>query len=524
MSFAAALVLAACGRAQVRERPGSRVVLTPPPLPTPRINGPKIYGARPHAPFLFQIAATGERPMRFAANDLPPGLSLDGESGQITGAVAERGRHVVKLRAENAHGAAERPLTIVIGEEIALTPAMGWNSWNVWGGGVTQARVEAAARALVASGLRDHGWSYINIDDGWQGKRGGSFNAIQPNAKFPEMGALANEVHSLGLKLGIYSSPWRTTFNYNIGSYADAADGRYNWIESGSHNEFFHFRFAPDGSWISRQKWLSRLSKWQQKRNRARITRELRSFGEHSFVRQDVAQWAEWGVDYLKYDWVPVDVAHTAEMHDALTRCGRDIVYSVSNNTPPNDAAQIAPLVNSWRTSSDVMDNWEDASGVGFTRGAWAKFQQPGHFNDPDMLVLGEVGWGQPRPTKLTGDEQYTHMSLWCLLGGPLLLGCDLEKLDPFTLGLLTNDEVLEINQDSLGKQALRIAGTRTTDVFAKPLEDGSWAVGLFNRGASTARVAVNWKNFGGAGSYMVRDLWRQQDLGIQAARFESEV
>ena len=209
-----ALIFSACDRAVHKPDVDENFsILTPPSPTTPRINGAKVFGVRVGAPFLFQIAATGERPMEFSATDLPPNLSLDQQSGQITGALSTAGHYRITLRATNALGAAERSLEIVCGDEIVLTPPMGWNSWNCWGGKISQEKTSAAARALVASGLRDHGWTYVNIDDGWQGQRGGEFNAIQPNAKFPDMAAMANEIHSLGLKFGIYSTPGRQVFS-----------------------------------------------------------------------------------------------------------------------------------------------------------------------------------------------------------------------------------------------------------------------------------------------------------------------
>ena len=163
-------------------------------------------------------------------------------------------------------------------------------------------------------------------------------------------------------------------------------------------------------------------------------------------------------------------------------------------------------------------------SGIGFKQDAAAPFAGPGHWNDPDMLVVGHVGWGKPHPTKLTPDEQYTHISLWCLLASPLLIGCDLEKLDAFTLALLTNDEVLAVDQDALGKQAVQISGEADLPVFAKPLEDGSLAVGLFNLTALPATVTAHWSSLKLTGSLRVRDLWRQQDLGSFTDKFAATV
>lgn len=496
-------------------------ILTPPPARTPRINGARVVGVRPGSPFLFHVPVTGARPMQHAAEGLPDGLRLNETTGDITGVLPNEGRHEATLRAANAFGAAERGLAIVAGERIALTPPMGWNSWNCCGGQVSGEKVRAAARAMVALGLREHGWSYVNIDDGWQGARGGPFNAIQPNAKFADMRGLADEVHSLGLKFGIYSTPWRASFYAHIGSSADDADGGYDWLKAGAHTEVGRYAYPQGRSRLEEQAWLSSLGRRLTRNRIRRINRDLRRFGRFSFVAQDVRQWAEWRVDFLKYDWVPIDLPHVEEVRQALRVCGRDIVLSLSNNAALSLTPALAERAELWRTSSDVMDDWGHIERVGFSRDAWAPFQGPGHYNDPDMLAFGQVGWDRPRPTRLTADEQYAHMSLWCLLGAPLLLGCDLEKLDPFTLGLITNDEVLEVNQDPLCRQATSFAGG---SVFAKPLQDGSRAVGLFNRGEAEREVAVTWSELDLLGAQRLRDLWRQQDLGIFPDSFSATV
>ncbi len=294
--------------------------------------------------------------------------------------------------------------------------------------------------------------------------------------------------------------------------------------EAGNTPSFSNYKFEPSESWLDKIPWLKPLADRFSYKRRTQIRKQLRTFGKFSFVRQDVAQWKAWGVDYLKYDWVPIDIAHAKEMSDALRATERDIVFSAANNAPFEIAPHISTMANSWRTSGDVKDNWSDVSKVGFTRDRWAPFSRPGHYNDPDMLVLGEVGWGKPRRTNLTPNEQYTQLSLWCLLSAPLLLGCDLEELDPFTLGLITNDEVIEIDQDPLCQQAIGVARHGTAEIYAKQLEDGAWAVGLFNRGDASARVGVRWSDIGVTGSQTVRDLWRQKDLGVFADHFESEV
>ena len=213
-----------------------------------------------------------------------------------------------------------------------------------------------------------------------------------------------------------------------------------------------------------------------------------------TFLRdKDARQWAAWGFDYLKYDWNPIEVPETQQMPDAFKASGRDVIYSLSNHAPFAGAADWARLANAWRTTGDIRDNWKSMSDIGFPQDKWAHFAGPGHWNDPDMLVVGMVGWGPKlHPTDLTPDEQYTHITLWCLLSAPLLIGCDMTQMDDFTLSLLTNDEVLAVDQDALGQEATRISTAAETQVWAKPLADGTWAVGLFNLSGKEADVTLN--------------------------------
>lgn len=158
---------------------------------------------------------------------------------------------------------------------------------------------------------------------------------------------------------------------------------------------------------------------------------EMYIHGEYSFVKADVKQWADWGIDYLKYDWSPNDRYYTEEMYEALRACGRDIVYSISNNAPYADAPMWKELCQCWRTTGDIRDTWKSMSSIGFAHERWLAFTGPGHWADPDMLVVGMVGWGPKlHRTNLTADEQYTHISLWSLLAAPLLIGCPIDKLD----------------------------------------------------------------------------------------------
>src|ERR1051326_6204197 len=445
------------------ESPGGTEIRTPPAPATPRINGPSVFGVRPGHPFLYTIPASGERPMTFAADHLAASLQLDSKTGRISVTLNKPGEFRVTLRAKNGKGAGTKGFRIVVGEEIALTPPMGWNSWNCWGSKVDADKVLRSARGMAASGLVNHGWSYMNIDDAWQGKRSGPFNAIQGNEKFPDMKGLCDTIHGMGLKVGIYSTPWVTSYANHIGGSAE----------------------NPEGTWSpptipKKGNVNKKILPW--------------AIGKYSFATNDAKQWAAWGIDYLKYDWNPNEEPETAEMYHALRSSGRDVVFSLSNSTPFTNAPALSKYANCWRITGDIRDNWESMSKKGFGQERWEKLARPGHWNDPDMLVVGQVGWGTPHPSNLAPDEQYTHITLWCLVSSPLLLGCDLENVDDFTVGLLSNDEVLAVNQDALGKEAKCISKIGDTRVYAKDLEDGSKAVGLFNLGTNgPVTIKANW-------------------------------
>jgi alpha-galactosidase len=469
--------------------------LTPPAPATPRIHGPSVFGVRPGSPVLYSIPATGDRPMTFAAEGLPEGLSLDSSTGQIGGSLRTVGTNVVTLIARNSKGEARKPFKIIVGEQIALTPAMGWNSWNCWHSGVDQEKILRTANALKAVGLDQHGWSYVNIDDAWQGDRNGEGNAIQANKKFPDIKGMVARIHAMGLKAGIYHTPW-------VMSYAGYCGGTSE---------------DPKGFWDPKNQWPGKYPM-----NRKILPHAI---GRFSFVKEDARQFADWGFDYLKYDWNPIEAPDVVLIHKALRDTGRDIILSLSNNgddTLSRSIKEVAPNAESWRTTTDITDSWKSMSGIGFHQQKWYPYQSPGHFNDPDMFEIGANGGGKMK--RLTPDEQYTHVSLWCLLSAPLLLGCDLDHLDPFTLGLITNDEVLALDQDELCKPALCVSPEGALKVYVKELADGTKAVGLFNTGETPAQVTLDWKQAGLSGKQALRDLWRQQDLGVFEGTYSADV
>lgn len=438
------------------------------PRDEPAIHGPRAIGTTPARPFLFLVPATGKAPIEFRADGLPAGLSIDSKTGVISGSVKSPGETSVTLIAKNALGESKRQIKIIAGEhKLAQTPPMGWNSWNVWGTSVDAAKIRAAADALVSSGLAAHGYSFINIDDAWEGTRDEEGN-IRPNEKFGDMKALADYVHSKGLKLGIYSSPGPKTC-------------------AGYEGSFQH-------------------------------------------ESQDARTWANWGIDYLKYDWCSCTskdrVAPYATMREALNKIDRDIVYSFCQYGMADVWTWGADTgANLWRTTGDITDTWRSMDKIGFSQSKLAPFAGPGHWNDPDMLVVGQLGWGaRVRPTRLKPIEQQTHITLWSMLGAPLLIGCDLTKIDDFTRDLLCNDEVLDVNQDPLGKVAQRIAQDGEIEIWSRPLFDGTTAVAIFNRGTDDGKWALKWSDLGLVGSQPIRDLWKHKDLGQSDGNFAGTI
>ncbi|MBS1601166.1 MAG: putative Ig domain-containing protein, partial [Bacteroidetes bacterium] len=449
----------------------SACILTPKPPATPRINGASVFGIRPGSPFLYRIAATGARPLRYTVRDLPAGLSVDSASGVITGVLEKEGEYHMQVDVSNAAGRAERGFTVKVGQTTALTPPMGWNSWNCWGLSVDDEKVRSSARALLDKGLADHGWNYINIDDAWQARARTPQGEIAANEKFPDMKALGDWLHGNGLKFGIYSSPGEQTC------------GRYT--------------------------------------------------GSLGHEAQDAATYARWGVDYLKYDWCSYGKVAGADtalaafikpyrvMDRALRAQHRDIVYSLCQYGMKSVWKWGREVgAGCWRTTGDITDSWPSVVATGFSEAGLYPYAGPGHWNDPDMLVVGQIGWGDLHPTRLTPDEQYSHISLWCLLSAPLLIGGDISKMDDFTLGLLTNDEVIALDQDPLGQQARRVIGTDGLQVWMKELEDGTKAVGIFNMSDTPTTAVVSWDSLGVQRDQLVRDCWRQKELGSYAEVF----
>ncbi|MCX8154953.1 MAG: NPCBM/NEW2 domain-containing protein [Verrucomicrobiae bacterium] len=465
--------------------PEERVLLTPPPPAAPRLNGPLVYGGRPGKPFLYRIPCTGERPITFAVQNLPATLQLDAATGILRGQTPPAGRYTMTITAQNRHGQARRTLTLISSNSLhnlALTPPMGWNSWYIHYHRVSEKTLREAADQMIASGMADFGYEYVNIDDCWMVKLnsndpeiGGPARDAQgrllPNKRFPDMRGMVDYIHAKGLKAGTYISPGPSTCAGYAGSY------------------------------------------------------------QHEAL--DARTFAEWGFDFLKYDWCSygrVAGGNTLEhlkkpyqvMWAELEKQERDIVFNLCQYGMGEVWKWGGEVGHCWRTTGDLgLERGDALPGfyrIGLSNGRHHEYAGPGRWNDPDYILIGWVGdahtTGEGKPTTLTPNEQYSYMSLWCLMAAPLIFSGDMAKLDAFTLNVLCNHEVIAVDQDPLGRQARIIAQDRRRLVMLKELADGARAVGLFNLSPLPATMRVTWAELGLSGPWRVRDLWRQKDMG----------
>lgn len=472
--------------------PGGAEILTPRPSPAPRINGPLVYGARPGNPLIYRIPTQGERPLRFSASGLPDGLVLDPATGVIAGVVPAKGEYRVTLRAQNRHGAATRHWKLVAGDTLALTPPMGWNHWYAHYDRITDAMVRQAADVMISSGMADVGYAFVSIDDCWMnapkhndplrtGPLRDERGNIVPNRYFPDMRALTEYIHAKGLKAGIYTSPGPFT----CGGFAGA---------------------------------------WQHE-------------------AADARQFAEWGFDLLKYDWCSyTEVAKNDPDSEAvkwrkpyrlmgslLREQSRDIQLNLCQYGMGKVwewGAEVGG--HSWRTAGDLGFELNRVFEVALKNAEYRAWSKPGAWNDPDYLQIGWVGaangMGEPKPSNLPPHEQYAYMSLWCLSAAPLFYSGDMTHLDPFTLGVLCNPELIEVNQDPLGQCGRVVMLSTNTFLMVKGLADQTQAVGLFNRAKTPAQVSASWTELGIQGRQPVRDLWRGRNLGKFRDAFAVEV
>jgi alpha-galactosidase len=351
---------------------------------------------------------------------------------------------------------------------LAMTPPMGWNSWNTFQVNIDEQLIKETAEAMISSGMLAAGYNYIVLDDGWEAKERDNNGDLVPDPqRFPNgLKVLGDYLHSKGFKFGIHNCAGTKTCSGYPG---------------GRGHEF-----------------------------------------------QDARNYAAWGVDYLKYDWCAHGTANAEEtyktMRDALYTAGRPVVFSLcewGNNKPWIWAADVGHL---WRTTGDVTDCYDcqDVYSLGWkhildSQVDLEKYAGPDHWNDPDMLEVGNAG--------LSLTESRSHFSLWCILAAPLMAGNDVRKMPQEIREILTNNEVIAINQDPLGKQGYRFMQHPGKEIWAKELSDGAWAVCFFNSGEKDLTIRVNWAHLSFLnGTYKIRDLWQKKDLGLTDKNFNPRI
>lgn len=354
-------------------------------------------------------------------------------------------------------------------DSLALTPPMGWNSWNKFAcEGLNEKVVRETADAMVSSGMKDAGYEYVVLDDCWQISRDQNGNILADTGKFPSgIKALADYIHSKGLKFGIYSCAGRETC-----------------------------QDRPGG---------------------------------HRYEKQDAKSYAAWDVDYLKYDWchhrgLNSKKQYTA-MRDALYQAGRPVVFSICEWGTTKPWLWAKDVGHLWRTTGDIVDCWSCEKYLGIMLGAMGildrqagleQYAGPGHWNDPDMLEVGNGG--------MTTSEYRAHFSMWCMLAAPLMAGNDLRSMTPETIGILTNKEVIAVDQDALGSQGFKAADDGDFEIWIKRLAHEELAVCFLNRGSSEVEKTIDWKKFNINAPYAIRDLWKHQDIGNTGSSFEVAV
>ena len=470
----------------------------------PQINSPEFFGVRTGKHFFYTIPVSGSRPIKISTKNLPKGVRYDQKKGIVSGRIAQAGKYQLEISAANKSGSAKKYFTIVAGDRLALTPPMGWSSWYSYGRRAKESDILRTAQLMKKYGLDQYGWSILEIDDPWTNQpddkdlvweqvnhkvnkdvyqyhegpnnlpdRKGTVRdgngGLLPNQHYKNIEQTVKQIHDLGFKVGIYSSPGPLTCGGVAGSY----------------------------------------------------NHEL----------QDARYFAKVGFDYLKYDWCSYGVfaKDNSEqelmkpytlMGNALKEQPRDIIFSLCQYGMGDvwkwgykTGGQL------WRTGDDVRDNWISVYTAFKKLADKSEYVQPGRWNDPDILQIGAVGAEsrEGNSNHLTKEEQRTVMSMWCLLSAPLFIGANVEHIDPYTLSLLTNNEVIAVDQDALGKAAtLEVTLDNKVEVWTKELYDGRTAVGLLNPTDVEQNFDFQFSSIGANSAHQVRNLWLKKNVGRQ--------
>ena len=441
----------------------------------PKINIASLFGASPNKDVILRIPATGERPMTFDAKGLPEGLSLNGNI--ITGKAAKEGSYDVTLIAKNALGTCEKKVTFEIyAGKVLLTPLLGFTTWSAFKDRVTEKMYSDTAKALVRHGISEYGYSYVNLDSGWQYKYGGKLDAIQPNPKFPDMKAMVDGVHALGLKCGIYSTPMLTAWG---------CPAEYESIPGCTQGE-------PDERFAEMNGGIGIIHK----------------------EKNNVLQWAEWGFDYLKYDWDPTDPVNAEIMRQELLAADRDFGFCVTVNALPCYNSYWSTHCNSYRRNVDAQGFWENLLEIYETYIGNENNVNKGHFFDLDMLDIGNSAYSK-RPNFMNDDEAVVAYSMRAFLNSPIQISEDLtEEISETYLSIYCNEEIIAINQDTKFAPSVfvyrRDIGSSRLHAFEKELEDGSFAYALFNLGECEEQIKTELSEISN-----IRDVWAKENLAF---------
>jgi hypothetical protein len=493
----------------------------------PRFNGALVVGIRPATPFLYSLAVSGARPMKFAVRHLPPGLNFDADSGILSGSILKSGEYKLETRAENPAGKADAEIRIHCGDRLALTPPMGWNSYDAFGDSVVESEVLANA-VWLKEHLQPFGWDTVVVDFRWYDSKADGIRVqnpegvtideygrcVPPANRFPSAanGAgfkpLADRIHSMGLKFGIHIMRGipRMAVSRNLpihGSKFTASEAVRGTDDPARECRWNRDMYGVDATTAAGKVWYADIAR----------------------------QYAGWGVDYIKCDDIAnlergterYPQAEVEALSDALRASGRSILLSLSPGPALLERGEhLKQFTHLWRVSGDFWDNWRALNQNFELLSSWLPYSGPGHWPDADMIPLGHICQRNcdvhpDRWTRFSRDEQLTLMSLWALAPSPLMLGMNLPDNDDWTTALLTNPEVLAVNQDPRGSAARRHAdSSRNVDTWMKPLVDQSFAVGFFNRTDQSAKLDVLWRNIGFPSDPQVRDLWNRKNLGGQ--------
>jgi hypothetical protein len=506
----------------------TQIIAAAKPDARPQFNGARIVGVRPGTPLVYSLAVSGRRPVSFSANDLPDGLKLDPETGTVTGSLSRAGNYEFKAIAKNSDGEAKAEIRILCGDTLALTPPMGWNSYDAFGDSVTEAETIANAKWLK-SHLQPFGWDTVVVDFRWYDRKADGVRVQNPEGvtidsfgrcipavdRFPSainsagFAPLADRLHAMGLKFGIHIM--RGISRKAVDQDLPIAMSKFTAAQA----------VRPEGD-------INRTCVW----NRDMFGVDATTDAGKAWYASIAQQYADWGVDYIKCDDIAnlqrgkiYDAEEIEALSAALKKSGRSIVLSLSPGaTPVNDGPHVARFANLWRISPDFWDKWNSLDRNFNLFASWAPEIGPGHWPDGDMIPFGHIcvrncDVRPDRWTRFTRDEQLTLLSLWALNSSPLMLGMNLPDNDKWTTAILSNPEMVAVDQDPLGCAAKRrYIPLINVSTWTKVLTNGSSAVGIFDRSSMPVTVDIVWRDLGFPSKPQVRDLWLRRDLGRQEA------